>query len=166
MSESASTDAPGKGGGVLGRFKRPQQPQLPEVSDAPQMDTDLTTGLPARSNLAPWAKSAIKRSHASSTRAVVAFIGVGLLRDINDAFGADAGDKLLRLIGDRLQSIDMPGTRVVRYDRAASVVLAVSDNSDPARASGFMAWLEKAYGRDITTRSWLTVQRIVAKLES
>ena len=28
-----------------------------------------------------------------------------------------------------------------------------------------MTWLEKVYGKDITTRSWLTVQRVVRKLE-
>ena len=29
-----------------------------------------------------------------------------------------------------------------------------------------MSWLEKLYGKGITTRSWLTVQRIVRKLEN
>jgi uncharacterized protein (DUF1697 family) len=57
-------------------------------------------------------------------------------------------------------------TRVVRYDRAARAVLAVTDNSDAGAASGFMSWLERSCGKDITTRSWLTVQRIVRKLES
>ena len=57
-------------------------------------------------------------------------------------------------------------TRVVRYDRAARAVLAVTDNSEPAAASGFMTWLERSCGKDITTRSWLTIQRIVKKLES
>lgn len=57
-------------------------------------------------------------------------------------------------------------TRVVRLDRAARAVLAVTDSSDPGAASGFMSWLERSCGRDITTRSWLTVQRIVRKLES
>jgi hypothetical protein len=56
-------------------------------------------------------------------------------------------------------------TRIVGYDRAARVVLALTDNSDPARTPDFMSWLEKSYGRDITTRTWLTVQRIVRKLE-
>ena len=59
-----------------------------------------------------------------------------------------------------------PSTRVVRYDRAARAVLAVTDNSDPGAASGFMSWLERSCGKDITTRSWLAVQRIVRKLES
>ena len=56
-------------------------------------------------------------------------------------------------------------TRVVRYDRAARAVLAVTDASAPGEAPSFMSWLEKVYGRDITTRSWLTVQRIARKLE-
>ena len=58
-----------------------------------------------------------------------------------------------------------PLTRVVRYDRAARAVLAVTDNSDPGRTPDFMSWLEKAYGKDVTTRTWLTVQRVVRKLE-
>lgn len=56
-------------------------------------------------------------------------------------------------------------TRVVRYDRAARAVLAVTDNRRPGEASSFMARLERVYGKDITTRSWLTVQRIVTRLE-
>jgi hypothetical protein len=58
------------------------------------------------------------------------------------------------------------GTEVVGYDAGARAVLAITDNSEPDRAGGFMVWLERSYGKGITTRSWLTVQRIVRKLES
>ena len=58
-----------------------------------------------------------------------------------------------------------PRTRVVRYDRAARAVLAITDNSDPGTTPGYMSWVERVYGKDITTRSWLTVQRVVTKLE-
>ncbi len=58
------------------------------------------------------------------------------------------------------------GTAIVRYDAGARAVLAVTDNSEPNTAGGFMVWLERSYGKGITTRSWLTVQRIVRKLES
>lgn len=119
MSESSNSGAPpppGKGGSVLGRFKRGAQ--QPEVGGAPAFERDPVTGLAARSNLADWARQSIKRSHSMSSRAVIAFVGVGLLRDINDAYGADAGDELLRLVGERLETIDMPGTRVVRYEGA------------------------------------------------
>ena len=59
-----------------------------------------------------------------------------------------------------------PGTTVVRYDPAARAVLAITDNTQPDRARGFMRWLEESYGTGITTRSWLTVERIVRKLEN
>lgn len=59
-----------------------------------------------------------------------------------------------------------PRTRVVGYDEAARVFLAVIDNSDPGSTPDFMAWLDRTYGKDITTRTWLTVQRIVKKLEA
>lgn len=57
-------------------------------------------------------------------------------------------------------------TKVVGYDPAARVVLSIIDNSDPGKTPDFMQWLEKAYGKSITTRTWLTVERIVKKLES
>jgi hypothetical protein len=39
------------------------------------------------------------------------------------------------------------------------------DNNDPARAREYLVWLADTFGKDFTTRSWLTVQRIVRKLE-
>jgi len=58
-----------------------------------------------------------------------------------------------------------PGTKIVRYDAAARAVLAITDNSGPNRARGFTLWLDGSYGKGVTTRSWLTVQRIVTRLE-
>lgn len=52
-------------------------------------------------------------------------------------------------------------SRIVGYDAAAHAVLAVTDNSNPGKTPDFMARLEKAFGQAITTRTWLTVQRIV-----
>ena len=55
-------------------------------------------------------------------------------------------------------------TDVVGLDRAHGVLLTVTDNSEPGRTGGFMAWLERAYGKATTTRSWPTVQRLAARL--
>jgi diguanylate cyclase (GGDEF)-like protein len=82
------------------------------------MRLDPTTGLPDRSYLVEWAHEAIERSQPQSRRAVVAFVDIGLLRDVNDAFGADAGDYLLRAVGARLATIDLPGTHVARHGGA------------------------------------------------
>ncbi|WP_280268393.1 DUF1697 domain-containing protein [Nocardia wallacei] len=55
------------------------------------------------------------------------------------------------------------GMRIVRYDEAARAVLSVIDNSTSATPD-FMSWLESVYGKGITTRTFLTVQRVLAKL--
>jgi diguanylate cyclase (GGDEF)-like protein len=79
---------------------------------------DPITGLPGRNHLHEYAIEAVHHSHPESTRAVVAFVYIGLLRDVNDSYGADAGDRLLRLVGDRLGTIDLPNTRVIRHEGA------------------------------------------------
>ena len=58
-----------------------------------------------------------------------------------------------------------PTTRIVGYDRPARVVLAVTDSTVPGQTPTFMTWLERTCGKDITTRSWLTVQRVVSKMQ-
>lgn len=58
-----------------------------------------------------------------------------------------------------------PMTRVVGYDLHARVFLAIVDNSTP-KTPDFMTWLQRTHGKDITTRTWLSVQRIVQKMES
>lgn len=67
---------------------------------------------------------------------------------------------------DRIPPQPDPLTQVVRYDPAARVILAITDNSDPGKTPDFMSWLERSYGKAITTRTWLTVRRIVTKMES
>ncbi|MFD3591566.1 DUF1697 domain-containing protein [Nocardia sp. NPDC058640] len=59
---------------------------------------------------------------------------------------------------------DDPFTRVIGYDREVRAFLTVIDNST-GKTPDFMARLEKTYGKDITTRTWLTVQRVVKKME-
>lgn len=58
-----------------------------------------------------------------------------------------------------------PGVRIVGYDEKARVVLSVIDNTEP-RTPNFMAWMEKTYSKEITTRTWLTIQKVVKKLEA
>ncbi|MBB3663348.1 uncharacterized protein (DUF1697 family) [Prauserella sediminis] len=54
-----------------------------------------------------------------------------------------------------------PTVRMVGYDTAARAVLAVSDNTS---SPFFMTWLERQFGKDITTRTWLTVHRILKRM--
>ena len=59
-----------------------------------------------------------------------------------------------------------PGTRLVGYDATARAVLTVTDNRSPDLARGWLRWLEDTFGKGATTRSWLTVARIVDRLEA
>ncbi|MBO0852234.1 MAG: DUF1697 domain-containing protein [Nocardia sp.] len=49
------------------------------------------------------------------------------------------------------------------FDEGARAVLAVIDNT-AASTVNHMGWLESVYGKEITTRTWLTVQKVLAKL--
>ena len=57
-------------------------------------------------------------------------------------------------------------TKAVGYDADARALLAITDNSVPGTTPAFMAHLEKISGKQVTTRTWLTIQRIVKKLEA
>ena len=107
----------------------------------------------------------IIRSHAEMRSLVDSDPFPGLTHESRTYLTATFLKAAAALPGIRPSNADRP-TRVVRYDPAARAVLAVTDNSDPRDGSSFMSWLEKTYGKDITTRSWLTVQRVLRKLEN
>ncbi|MGN2636673.1 DUF1697 domain-containing protein [Nocardia takedensis] len=65
-------------------------------------------------------------------------------------------------VGDPVNTDDL--TRIVGYDEPSRAFLSVIDNRVPG-TSDFMSWLDRSYGKDITTRTWLTVQKVVAKIE-
>ncbi|RJO75335.1 DUF1697 domain-containing protein [Nocardia panacis] len=67
-------------------------------------------------------------------------------------------------IPTEISDFDDPLVRIVRIDPAARAILAVVDDST-GPTTAYMARLDKRYGKDITTRTWLTVQKIVKKLE-
>lgn len=112
-------------GGRLARLRRPAPAQAAVVSppSTTAAEIDPVSGLATRSSLAGWASDAVAHSELASNRALVAFIDIDLLRDVNDSFGPDAGDQLLRAVGDRLSSIDLPGTRALRYEGAEFAVV-------------------------------------------
>lgn len=54
--------------------------------------------------------------------------------------------------------------QVLGYDEPARAVLAVIDNSHAGSTPDVMGWLQSRYGADITTRTWLTVGKVLARL--
>ncbi|OLT47955.1 hypothetical protein BJF85_13715 [Saccharomonospora sp. CUA-673] len=65
-------------------------------------------------------------------------------------------------LAESLAELDGASVSLVGYDRAARAVLAVSDHTTSSGPE-FMTTLERRFGKDITTRTWLTVTRILAR---
>ncbi|MEC3954663.1 DUF1697 domain-containing protein [Nocardia sp. CDC153] len=63
----------------------------------------------------------------------------------------------------RFPDDDTNTVRIVRFDPEAGALLSIIDNTNPS-TTGFMAVVEKTLGKDITTRTFLTVQKALKKL--
>lgn len=58
---------------------------------------------------------------------------------------------------------DMEQVRIQGYDAAARAVLAVIDTTG-IKTPDYMAWLERTFSKEITSRTWNTVTKILRKL--
>ncbi len=113
MTQTPVTDT---GGSVSGRLSRLMGRAAPSTNvESADEGRDPVTGLHDRRHLPHWSSEAWGRSKASSTRAAVFFVAAGLIDDINDSYGPDVGDDVLRQIGQRIATIDVPNTKVFRY---------------------------------------------------
>jgi diguanylate cyclase (GGDEF)-like protein len=114
MSDQGSSGS--ERAGVLGRRRQKPQAAAPEATI--DLSRDLLTGLPTRAVLHDWLKQASAASRPTSTRVILAFLDLDSLRDVNDSFGPDAGDFVLRSAGERLTSLGWQGTQVLRWGGA------------------------------------------------
>jgi diguanylate cyclase (GGDEF)-like protein len=105
---------------VFGRIRQRNQPK---DEAGGENNVDEVAGVPTRRDLNHELGAAVHASKTASSIAVLAFVEVCQLRDINDVYGPDTGDQLLRLAAARLQTIDLPGTKVLRYEGAVLAVI-------------------------------------------
>jgi diguanylate cyclase (GGDEF)-like protein len=85
--------------------------------------TDPLTGLPDRTNLDGWLSVLADKSTATSNRMALSFVGVMHIQDVNDTFGPDAGDELLRQVAQRLAESIGDRQRVAYYSGAEFAVV-------------------------------------------
>jgi diguanylate cyclase (GGDEF)-like protein len=104
------------------RRKQEEEAAAPVV--APDGPTDRVTGLPARGQLSPWLQEALEHANRTSQRTALLFIDVGHLRDVNDTYGPDVGDQLLRTVAQRLNAEIGGGQRLLRYAGAEFALIA------------------------------------------
>ena len=98
---------------------------------------DAVTGLPNRVLLADRLQNALAQAGRHAWRFAVMFIDLDRFKNINDSHGHDAGDKVLKLVAQRLQSSVRGADSVGRQggDEFLYLMLEVNDETDVANAA-------------------------------
>ncbi len=106
---------------VLGRDVSDERAALDEL--AYKATHDALTGLPNRSLLVDHLELALARSARERTPVAVLFIDLDRFKEVNDTYGHDAGDRLLRELGQRMAAVLRPSDTVARLGGDEFVVL-------------------------------------------
>jgi diguanylate cyclase (GGDEF)-like protein len=88
---------------------------------------DALSGLPNRVSMVHHIESVLHRSRAKdgSQRAVAAYIDIDRFKDINDTLGHEAGDQLIRAVGQRLQARLRPEDFLSRFGGDEFAILSL-----------------------------------------
>jgi len=99
---------------------------------------DVVTGLPNRNLFNDRLKNALSQARRHSWRLAVMFIDLDKFKIINDSHGHDSGDKVLKIVSERLQTLVRDADTVGRQggDEFLYLMLEVKDDADAARAAG------------------------------
>jgi diguanylate cyclase (GGDEF)-like protein len=104
-SESPATDQAGSVGALL----------LVELLLAHRALRDPLTGLPNRTLFIDRLTLELAQCERRATSAAVLFLDLDGFKSVNDRFGHDAGDRVLRAVAGRMLSSMRPGDTVARY---------------------------------------------------
>ena len=98
---------------------------------------DVVTGLPNRSLFNDRLQNALAQARRHAWRLAVMFIDLDRFKSINDSYGHDAGDKVLKIVSERLQSSVRGADSVGRHggDEFLYLMLEVKDEVDVAHAA-------------------------------
>jgi diguanylate cyclase (GGDEF)-like protein/PAS domain S-box-containing protein len=123
-------DDPHVGGLVVNLRDRTAQHAL-ETSLLRATLEDPLTGLPNRALIMDRIQQALEREQSSGKRCALLFVNIDRLKAINDAYGQEVGDHVLRRVADTLCALVGPSDTVGRYGSDEFVVLLDDvDNHD------------------------------------
>lgn len=104
---------------------------------------DSLTGLYSRSLTDQLITQGISIASRSGTRFAVMFIDVDLFKDINDSFGHEIGDEVLRELANRIKTAVRKTDIVIRHGGDEFIVI-VNDIRDPEDAAGMAVNLQSS----------------------
>lgn len=98
---------------------------------------DTLTGLPNRSLFSDRLNQAIYRAQRYGSKLALLMIGIDHFKSVNDRLGSSAGDQLLKIVADKLQSSLRRVDTVARIsgDQFAVVLEAISRREDSERVA-------------------------------
>ncbi|GEM_PF-3157904 len=79
-----------------------------------QANTDALTGLPNRACLSRALAEAVAQANASAGGGALLLMDLNRFKEINDTLGHEAGDELLRQVGERVRGVRREGAMVAR----------------------------------------------------
>jgi diguanylate cyclase (GGDEF)-like protein/PAS domain S-box-containing protein len=99
---------------------------------------DALTGLPNRTLFRDRVGQAIAQAHRNRSQVATLFVDLDHFKDINDSLGHQAGDRLLRLAGERLHACLREGDSVARLggDEFVINLPALADSNDAMLVAG------------------------------
>jgi diguanylate cyclase (GGDEF)-like protein len=106
-----------------------------EAQRARLVNEDTLTGLPNRHWFMHFMPGALADAAAGDHGAAVLFVDLDEFKGVNDSHGHAAGDRVLQLAAERLQSQLRPGDRVARFGGDEFIVLLYPFDSDQQAAS-------------------------------
>jgi diguanylate cyclase (GGDEF)-like protein len=128
-------------------LKRKSQTDKPSGTPK-RSSTDPLTNLPRRDQLPAWLTDRASRAQATSKRVSLFMVGVGNLRDVNDTYGPEVGDGILKEVAGRMSTFVGKNGAVCRYNAGefAAVIDGVS-SADRAReiAAALLAVLDEPF---------------------
>jgi diguanylate cyclase (GGDEF)-like protein len=98
---------------------------------------DVVTGLPNRNLFNDRLRNALSQARRHSWRLAVMFIDLDKFKVINDSYGHVSGDKVLKIVAERLQTLVRDADTVGRQggDEFLYLMLEVKDDADAAHAA-------------------------------
>src|SRR5215510_7132550 len=99
-------------------LRRKQDDEVVDLVTSADGQADRVTGLAGRGQLQPWLEECLARGRSTSERTGLLMIDIGHLRDVNDTYGPDVGDELLRSVARRLTEEIGGGQKLLRYSGA------------------------------------------------